>query len=285
MTQVNLIQNIEKANLLDLKLAGLNAYLQSLGSLIVGFSGGIDSAFLLKAAVDALGDRVVALTAISPSLPDSERSGAMRTAAEIGAKHVMRTSDEIHNPSYSSNPIDRCFFCKEALFVLADQLKRETGIPHVAIGTNTDDLGDHRPGLDAAKRYGALSPLVESGFSKSEVREASRRMGLSMWDKPAYACLSSRFPYGTQITEARLGRVETCEEILNSLGFKVFRVRFHDDLARIEVGESEYHRLLDPAVRSAISSGFKKAGFQFVALDLEGYRSGRLNEGAVPEQS
>ncbi len=285
MTQMNLIQNIEHANQLDFKLASLKAYLEDLGSLIVGFSGGIDSAFLLKAAVDALGDRVVALTAISPSLPESERSGAIRTAEEIGARHVMRTSDEIHNPKYSANPVNRCFFCKEALFVLADQLKSETGIPHVAIGTNTDDLGDHRPGLDAAKRYGALSPLVESGFSKAEVREASRRMGLSIWDKPAYACLSSRFPYGTHITEARLGRVEACEEILNSLGFKVFRVRFHDDLARIEVGETEYHRLLDPTVRSAISSRFKKAGFRFVALDLEGYRSGRLNEGAVPEHS
>lgn len=267
------------------KMAALRANLQSLGKLIVGFSGGIDSAFLLKVAVDTLGDDAVALTAVSPSLPASEHAAAVRIAGEIGARHVLRRSDEIHNPKYAANPVNRCYFCKEALFDIAESLKQELGIEHMAIGTNVDDLGDHRPGLDAARRFGALSPLVRAGLLKSEIREVAKTLGLSIWDKPAFACLSSRFPYGTSITEGRLNRVEICEEILKSLGFKVFRVRFHGELARIEVGDREYARLLDPEVRNAISSGFKSAGFQYIALDLEAYRSGRLNEGAVPEHS
>jgi len=260
------------------KLAHLKNRIASLGNLIVGFSGGVDSAFLTKVAYDVLGERAVALTAISASLPQSERSEAARIASAIGVRHEMIASDEIHNPKYAANPINRCFFCKQALFVIADALKEQLGFEHVAIGTNLDDLGDHRPGLVAAERYGALSPLVEAGFTKSDVREGARRVGLDAWNKPAYACLSSRFPYGTPITEERLDRVGRCEEVLKSLGFSVFRVRFHDDVARIEIGADEYERLYDAELRDALNRGVKEAGFKFVSVDLEPYRSGRLNE-------
>ncbi|MCA9564904.1 MAG: ATP-dependent sacrificial sulfur transferase LarE, partial [Myxococcales bacterium] len=217
-------------------------------------------------------------------LPQSERDEAVKVARQFGARHELIASDEIHNPAYAANPTNRCFFCKQALFHIAEELKTRTGIPHMAIGTNTDDLGDHRPGLDAAKRYGALSPLVEAGFSKNDVRTAAKSLGIEIWDKPAYACLSSRFPYGTKITEERLDRVGQCEALLKKLGFKVFRVRFHDDLARIEVSEHEITRLAETHTRNAITEGFRAAGFKFVTIDLEAYRSGRLNED-LPDRS
>lgn len=266
---------------LDEKLSRLRAHLRALGGVVVGFSGGVDSAFLLRVAVDELGDRALALTATSPSLPAAELEAAKRVAREMGARHEIVESDEIHNPKYAANPVNRCYFCKQALFEIAQELKPRAGIPHVAIGTNLDDLGDHRPGLVAARQYGALSPLVDAGFTKADVREGARRLGMAVWDKPAFACLSSRFPYGTPITEARLNQVAACEDILRELGFRVFRVRFHDALARVELGEAELARALDPSVRRAISAGFKAAGFQFVTVDLEPYRSGRLNEGVV----
>jgi uncharacterized protein len=266
---------------LEEKVTDLRRALRRLGSLIVCFSGGIDSAFLLKVAVEELGSRAVALTAVSPSLPELERQEAVRLAREFGARHELIDSDEIHDPAYASNPTDRCFYCKQALFRIADRLKQRLDIPHVALGTNLDDLGDHRPGLRAARLKGALSPLVEASLGKEEVRQAARQLGIDIWDKPAFACLSSRFPYGTHIDEVRLNRVATCEALLHSLGFRVFRVRFHGPIARIEVGEAEFTRLLDPQIRRRVTEGCREAGFRFVSVDLEAYRSGRLNEGVV----
>ena len=260
------------------KLAHLRAHLRELGSLVVGFSAGVDSTFLLKVAYDELGSRCVALTAVSPSLPESERLDAIRIATSIGVEHVLKESAEIHNPKYRANPKSRCFYCKMALFDIAEDVKKATGIEHVAIGTNTDDLSDHRPGHAAAEQRGVLHPLVEAGFSKAEVREASRQLGLDVWNKAEFACLSSRFPYGTEITEARLLRVETCEEVLRDLDFKVFRVRYHDDLVRIELGEDELERAFGADVRAQIVRRCKAAGFKYVSLDLQGYRRGSMNE-------
>ncbi len=189
------------------KLEKLRARLRGLSGLIVGFSGGVDSAFLLKVAHQELGERCVALTAVSPSLPAREREAAETLARSMGARHILRESSEIHNPAYRANPTNRCYFCKSALFDIAAALRGELSIEHVAIGTNTDDLKGHRPGMQAAEEHGALHPLVEAGFSKADVREASQVLSLPTWDKQEFACLSSRFPYGTSITQRRLEKV------------------------------------------------------------------------------
>jgi uncharacterized protein len=260
------------------KIERLRAGLRDLQGVVIGFSGGVDSAFLLQIAYEELGDACVALTAVSPSLPARERSEAISIAQRIGVRHVLRESSEIHNPAYRENPTNRCYFCKSALYMLAAELKRETGIEHVAIGTNLDDLNGHRPGMRAASEWGAIHPLVEAEFSKADVRAASRDMGLATWDKQEFACLSSRFPYGTSIDEERLMRVEKCEDLLSSLGFKVFRVRYHGPVVRIELGPDELNRALDPEIRPRIVEGCKAAGFKYVSLDLEGYRRGSMNE-------
>jgi uncharacterized protein len=263
---------------LEEKIETLKSALVKLGDVVVGFSGGVDSAFLLKVAHDALGERCVALTAVSPSLPAAERVDAQKLAEKMGVRHVLRESDEIHNPAYKANPKNRCYFCKMALFDIAETLVAHEGVGHMVIGTNLTDLKGHLPGLDAAKERGVLCPLVDAGFTKADVREASRRMGLEVWDKPAFACLSSRFPYGTPITEAKLNKVETCEDVLRDLGFRVFRVRYHDDMVRIEFGESELFRAFEEGIRGPILERCKAVGFKYVAIDLQGYRRGSMNE-------
>lgn len=264
---------------LDQKYQNLQALLRELGSLLIAFSGGVDSTFLLKVAKDTLGtDQVLAVTATSPTYPESELSEAKRLAALIGARQILIESNELEIPGFSHNPKDRCYHCKSELFSLCSEKAHELGLAYVADGSNTDDLGDYRPGRTAACELGVRSPLLESGLSKGEIRELSRRLGLPTWEKQAYACLASRFPYGVEITEERLGQVERCEEFLKGEGFNVYRVRFHLETARIEVAERDMPRLLEPELKRRTLDFFRAAGFTYVALDLQGYRSGSMNE-------
>ncbi len=249
-----------------------------MGRVVVCFSGGVDSTFLLAEAVGTLGEGAVALTAVSPSLAPDEKTAAQRLAEQLGARHLLVETHELDDPRYAGNPANRCYFCKTELYGTAIEQARRLGIPHVLDGFNVDDRGDHRPGRKAAREYGVRSPLDELGFTKADIREAARRIDLPVWDKPALACLSSRFPYGTEITPERLTQVAQCERVLRELGFRVYRVRYHDTVARIEVAPEELHRLFVPEVRDEIVQRFRAAGFVHVAVDLQGYRTGSLNE-------
>jgi len=245
---------------------------------LVAFSGGADSALLLRLASDALGERCVAFTAVSPSLPATELAEAEAFARELGVRHERLATDELEREGFVENGPRRCYFCKSELFERGFSLAAELGLEAVLYGATVDDLGDHRPGMSSARERGARAPLLEAGLSKQEIRELSRELGLSTWDKPAMACLSSRFPYGTRITREGLGKVERAENILRSEGFRVFRVRYHDDVARIELAAEEWGRMTDADLRSRVAAGIREAGFTYVSLDVEGFRSGRLNE-------
>jgi uncharacterized protein len=266
---------------LDDRIAGLRRLLVELDRVVVCFSGGVDSGYLLAEAVDCLGERAVALTAVSPSLAPEERVDARALAQRLGARHVLVDTDELDDARYTSNPVNRCYFCKTEVYGRAVDEAQRLGVSHVLDGFNVDDRGDHRPGRQAAREQGVRSPLDELGFTKSNVRLAAQRLGLPVWDKPALACLSSRFPYGVTITPERLARVATCERTLRDLGFRVCRVRFHDTKARIEVEPQEIGRLRTPAIRREILGRFLDAGFDTVTVDPRGYRSGALNEGLL----
>jgi uncharacterized protein len=260
------------------KLSALRSRLRELGSVLVCYSGGVDSAFMLAAAHAELGARAVGMTAVSPSLAPGEREEAMEIARSIGAEHRLVESSEIEDPDYVKNAPDRCFHCKSELYRIAAQKREEWGLAAIVNGTNVDDLGDYRPGLQAAKEAGVVSPLVELGFTKADVRAGAQALGLPVWDKPAAACLSSRIPYGTSVTRERLAQIGGFEAALKRLGFRQVRVRFHDELARIELDPAEMPRAAEPDVRAEIVAAGKRFGFRYVTLDLLGYRVGSHNE-------
>jgi len=257
----------------------LLSLLRKLRSAVVAFSGGVDSAFLLHAAREALGDRLLAVTATSPTYPRSERDEAASLAKAWGVRHRIVESDELKIPGFSENAPDRCYHCKKELFGILAAIARQEGLEAVCDGSNADDSRDFRPGRRAAKEMSVRSPLMEAGLSKDSIRRLSRRFGLPTADKGSFACLASRFPYGTAIDREKLARLESCEEALRRLGFRQFRVRFHGEVARIEVGRDEIHRLFDAATADALHEHFRKNGFLYVSADLKGYRTGSMNEG------
>jgi len=251
--------------------------LRSLGRVIIAYSGGTDSAYLAWAAHRVLGDDTLAITADSASIPASHKRAAEEFAAECGFRHEYISTYEFENPDYVKNDKNRCFHCKDELFTRLDAYAAEAGFDHIIYGVNADDLGDYRPGQTAAKLHQVQAPLVDAGLSKAEIRELSRLAGLSTWDRPAAACLSSRVPYGTPVTVETIQTIEQGEEAIRALGFKQFRVRFHGDLARIEIAKDELPRALSLEMAHAFSAIFKRLGFFYVTLDLEGYRQGSLN--------
>jgi len=268
---------------LQAKEEALRANLRSLGSVVVAYSGGVDSACLLKVAFEELGDRAIGLTAVSPSLAPWELEESRSLSAQIGARVIELKTDELARDGYRANAGDRCYHCKAELFDVAT-LAREAHQLEGALcyGAITDDLGDHRPGMDAARDHGVLAPLLEAGLSKGDVRALAKRLGLPAWDKPAAACLSSRFPFGTEVTAERLQQVARCEAGVRALGLREVRARYHHEVVRLELGSAELSALFTSSeLRAQVTQACKDSGFTFVSIDLEGYRSGSAHEALV----
>ena len=259
---------------LQSKTATLIDGFQGLDGVLVAFSGGVDSTLVLKIATDVLGDRATAVTAASPTLPHDELKAVRQLSEEIGARLIVASTNQLDLEAFVRNDSMRCYHCKTDLYRLLAPVQQTTGIATIVDGAQVDDLGDDRPGLQAAKEFGVRSPLVEAGFRKADVRTLAKALGLSNWDKPAAACLSSRIPRGMNITEEKLQRVEEAERVLKDEGFRQVRVRDHEGIARIEVDPTELPNFLEPVRRDRITRGLKALGFQFVTLDLEGYRMG-----------
>lgn len=260
------------------KLERLKAILKGCGSAVVAFSGGLDSTFLASVAQEVLGDKALAVTSLSPSLPSRDRRDAEEAVKVLGLKHRFIETHELEDERYTANPENRCFYCKDELFRQLSDLAKSEGYAAVLDGSNTDDTGDFRPGRKAGEEWNVRSPLLEADLTKAEIRELARERNLTVWDKPQSACLSSRIPYGASITLEALRQIDAAETVLRELGFRQVRVRHHDRLARIEVGRSEIPRLLSDGVKEQVSRALKAAGYLFVTVDLEGYRTGSLNE-------
>jgi len=265
------------AGLLKEKKEKLVSRLKEISSLLVAFSGGVDSAFLVAVAHEAMGGRVVAATADSITFPSRERDEAVEFAKNIGVEHIIFKSDESTIPEFKANSADRCYFCKKSLSTELIRISTERGIAKIAFAANADDLGDYRPGIAAAKEMGIISPLIDAGLGKEEIRLLSKEMGLKTWDKPAMACLASRIPYGTAITTEKLRVVEDAEDFLFGMGFKQIRVRHHGPVARIEASLADLSRFLEDDLRKKVVERLKELGFKHIAVDLEGFVSGSMN--------
>jgi len=272
------------AAVLEQKQERLFSLLRELGEVMVAYSGGTDSAYLAWAAHRVLGERALAVTADSPSIPASHKRDAEAFVQQFGIPHVYIDTHEFENPDYVKNDKDRCFHCKDELFLRMDELSTARGFHNIVYGVNKDDLGDWRPGQKAARLHEVKAPLVEAELTKAEIRELSRLAGLPTWDRPAAACLSSRIPYGTPVTPETIRTVEEGEEAVKALGFRQFRVRFHGELVRLEIAREELPKALAPEMAAAFVRIFKPLGFHYVTLDLEGYRQGALNEVLTPSQ-
>jgi uncharacterized protein len=266
------------AGSLERKEAALDSALRELPSLIVAYSGGVDSAYLAYAAHRALGEGALCVTADSPSYPERHRTIARRLAAQFGFNHLIIHTSEMARPEYRANPANRCYYCKHELYTHLTSIARERGVPVIADGSNADDRGDYRPGRQAAREFGVRSPLDDAGLTKDEIRELSRRAGLPTWDEPASACLSSRIPYFSEVTDEKLRMIEQAEAVLRNLGFRICRVRHHDTIARLELGRNEIARALEPEVADAIDRELRAIGYAHVTVDLRGYRLGSLND-------
>jgi len=275
----------ESQDELEAKRDRLYAIVEELGSVAVAYSGGVDSTYLLAACLEVLGPgQVLAVTADSPTYPAGERAEAQEVARQLGARWRILHTRELDDPRFAGNPPDRCYYCKAELFEEIWAIARQEGLQNVVYGATLDDLGDYRPGMRAAREWGARAPLLEAGLGKSEVRELSRRMGLPTWDKPALACLASRFPYGMTITAARLRQVSAAEDFLRrELGLRQLRVRHHDAVARLEVEPEDMARFVEENTRQRVVAALKELGYTYVTLDLAGFRSGSMNEALPPE--